>query len=461
MVNVSSTVEVAVGGGGGVVAGHGGLHVLGRFADRVGLGECLSAAFVSGRRRRVHDRGKVLVQAMLMLAGGGEACSDIEVLRAEGELFGSVPSDSTLYRVLRSVDEATLERLVGSFAALRERVWSQTAGTASGEVVIDIDASLHEVHSENKTGTAPHYKGGFGFHPLYAFADGTGECLSVLLRPGNAAANSIADHTTVLDAAIAALPAEVAAGHRPGDDAALVRRPVRVRTDSAGCTAFVDACVQRNVAFSVVARAEPAIDAAIAAAVCDPKRWRPAQEQPAAGARRRQRRGRGAEVADLTDLLDVSTRPEGTRLIVRREPRHQGAQRSLFASDDWRYWGHWTNLTGSAAARDADMRAHARVEDNIARLKDSGAQRFPFTDLNANRAWLQLAAFADTVVRWFQTTCLTGRLAAARPKTLRWGLWHTPGRITRHGRQTTLRLADNTAATTTIITAHQHINLLI
>ncbi len=330
MVNVNSTAEVAVAGGGGVVAGHGGLHALGRFADRVGLGGRLSAAFPPGERRRVHDRGKVLAQAMLMLSGGGEACSDIEVLRAEGELFGSVPSDSTLYRVLRGVDAATLEGLRGSFAALRESVWAQMAGT-SGEMVIDIDASLHEVHSENKAGTAAHYKGGFGFHPMYAFADRTGECLSVMLRPGNAAANSIADHTAVLDAAIEALPADAAAGHRKGDDASAVRRRVRVRTDSAGCTSFVHVCAERNIAFSVVARSEPAIDAAIAAALRDPKRWKPAQEQPDAK-HRRTRRGRGAEVAEITDLLDVSDRPEGTRLIVRREPLHQGAQRSLFAS---------------------------------------------------------------------------------------------------------------------------------
>ena len=105
-------------------------------------------------------------------AGGGEACSDIEVLRCEGALFGSVPSASTLYRVALSA----------AAAHARQRVWPQIAATR-GEVVIDIDASLVEVHSENKEGTAAHYKGGFGFHPMYAFADCTGECLAVQLRP--------------------------------------------------------------------------------------------------------------------------------------------------------------------------------------------------------------------------------------------------------------------------------------
>ena len=70
---------------------HVGLHALGSFADRLGLGDIFSAAIpVSGERLPTHNRGKVLVQAMLMLAGGGEACADIEHLRSQGSLFGSV-----------------------------------------------------------------------------------------------------------------------------------------------------------------------------------------------------------------------------------------------------------------------------------------------------------------------------------------------------------------------------------
>ena len=54
---------------------------------------------------------KVMVQAMLMLAGGRKACSDIERLRPQPTLFGAVPSDSTLYRSVRSIDAITLAGL--------------------------------------------------------------------------------------------------------------------------------------------------------------------------------------------------------------------------------------------------------------------------------------------------------------------------------------------------------------
>jgi len=40
-----------------------------------------------------------------MFTGGVEACADIERLRSQAALFGPVPSDSTLYRTLRSIPE--------------------------------------------------------------------------------------------------------------------------------------------------------------------------------------------------------------------------------------------------------------------------------------------------------------------------------------------------------------------
>jgi hypothetical protein len=56
-------------------------------------------------------------------------------------------------------------------------------------VVLDLDASLVDCHSE-KEKAAPTYKHGFGYHPLMAFCDNTGEFLAGLLRAGNAGANT-------------------------------------------------------------------------------------------------------------------------------------------------------------------------------------------------------------------------------------------------------------------------------
>jgi hypothetical protein len=204
-------------------------------ADRLGLGDALSARIPpAGERLCVHDRGKVLTQAMLMLAGGGESCADIEALRAQERLLGAVPSDSTRYRTFRQIDAGTLAGSWEAMAGIRAEVWRRSSVTNTAEpVVLDIDATLVEVHSEHKEGTAPTYKRGFGFHPMLCFADATGEALAARLRPGNAGANTVADHLGVLDEAVAQLPPEVAAGHRPGDPAELVARSV-VRWSSAG-----------------------------------------------------------------------------------------------------------------------------------------------------------------------------------------------------------------------------------
>jgi Transposase DDE domain group 1 len=128
------------------VVAHVGLHALGRLADRLGLGARLSEQVGwAGERAPVHDRGTVLVQAMLMLAGGGESCADIEHLRVQARLFGAVASDSTLYRTITALDPGTLGRLGVAMAETRAQVWSRTATTTgTAPVVLDIDASLIE-----------------------------------------------------------------------------------------------------------------------------------------------------------------------------------------------------------------------------------------------------------------------------------------------------------------------------
>src|SRR5204863_8073049 len=198
---------------------------------------------------------------------------------------------------------------------------------------------------------------------------------------------------------------------------------------------FVWHARNRNVGFAVVARSNASIHAAISRVRFDEDRWQPAVRQD--GEERP-----GAAVTEVTDLVDLSGWPSGTRLIVRREPLHPGAQQSLFPSTMFRYWGHYTDAAGDPVIMDVHMRAHAHVEDHIRRLKDPGATRFPLTDIDANRAWLAVVCFADALVRWFQLLCLTGPLAVAEPKALRWGLWHTPARIVRHARRHVVRILD-------------------
>ena len=82
---------------------------------------------------------------------------------------------------------------------------SRAGGRELPGLVLDIDATLITCHSEKEEAAAT-YKRGFGYHPMLCFLDNTGEALAGIRRPGNAGANTAADHITVLDAALAIEP---------------------------------------------------------------------------------------------------------------------------------------------------------------------------------------------------------------------------------------------------------------
>ena len=137
-----------------------------------------------------------------------------------------------------AADPGLLDALRAAHARARERFWELHG--APERLTIDVDATLITAHSE-KEQAAGNYKGGYGFHPLQAYADQTREALGGLLRPGNAGANTAADHMTVLDRALEQIPAE----H-------VEQIEILVRADSAGAThGLVDYCREANLRFSV------------------------------------------------------------------------------------------------------------------------------------------------------------------------------------------------------------------
>jgi hypothetical protein len=442
--DTGSRSKVVVTADGRGVVGHAGTRLLADVAEVTGLVAGFSDALAALRQRRSgHDPGRVAADVAVLLADGGEAIADLAVLRQQPRLFGAVASDATAWRVLDGIDEAALARLRVARAAARELAWAQLAetgrmvpaSTVLGQqvpgLVLDLDATIVVCHSE-KQAAAPTWKRSFGYHPLLCFLDGSGEALAGLLRPGNAGSNTAADHITVLDQALAQIPD----AHRHG-------RPILIRSDSAGSSheflAHIRGLRQHGVdtQFSVgVAVSEP-VRAAITA-VTD---WLPALE--ADGGLRD-----GAQVAEVSGLLDptvLAAFPAGTRLIVRRERPHPGAQLSLFDTvEGLRHQVFATDTPhGGAPIQFLEVRhrAHARVEDRIRCGKATGFGRFPSRVLAINAAWLELALTGIDLLAWTQALLLDGGLAAAEPKKLRYRLLHVAARITRTARQTRLRIA--------------------
>jgi hypothetical protein len=207
------------------------------------------------------------------------------------------------------------------------------------------------------------------------------------------------------------------------------------------------------VNFSVTARSNAQLQSALYTVSTRGELWQPSRTQ-------RGELREGAAVCEVTDYLNFRTMPSGTRCIVRREPLHPGAQRSLFASDEFRYWGSYTDCDGDPVELELTMRAHAHVEDHTQRLKESGLTRFPFTNLEANADWPMTVAMTGDLVRWFQLLCLDGSWKDARPKALRWEIFHAPGRIVRGARRVVARLLDGWPTARQLLNAYERIVLL-
>lgn len=424
----------------GVVA-HAGSVGLRLLADRSGLTDELSRATARRSFVPVHDRGRVLVDVAVMLADGGEAIADIDVLRHQSGVLGLVASAPTVWRALDEITPGRLKKIATARARVRRHVWAQlastvglpaskVAGTDLGTtVVLDVDATIVVAHSE-KEQASPTFKRTFGFHPLGVWCDNTEEFLTAKLRTGRAGSNTATDHIEVIGDAIAQIPGT----HR---------RDLLIRSDGAGASHdLVDwltdqgkvrgRTVEYSVGFAITQKIRDAIT------LVPKKVWTPATNADG-GVRE------GGDVAELTGLLDLTRWPAGMRVIVRRERPHPGAQLSLFEeADGWRYQAFVTNTaTGQLAFLEARHRAHARVEDRIRHAKDTGLGRFPSREFAINQTWLALTTIAADLVAWTRLLALTGDaavLATCEPKALRYRLWHVPARLTHGQRRRRLRI---------------------
>lgn len=235
----------------------------------------------------------------------------------------------------------------------------------------------------------------------------------------------------MLDDALAQIPG----AHRHGTD-------ILVRTDSAGSAKAFLTHVRdlrtRGVRtfFSVGYAVTGPVRRAVRA--LPEQVWHPALDQD-------DTLREGAEVAELTGMADLAGYPAGTRISVRRERPHPGAQLSLFDQDEG--LRHQVFLTdtpftsGPARFLEVRHRQHATVENHIRCGRTTGFGRFPSRRFPVNAARLELGLAAIDLLAWTRVLLLDGELAAAEPKKLRYQILHVAARITRGGRRLRLRVS--------------------
>jgi hypothetical protein len=421
---------------------HAGSALVAQVADTVGLTSALSARLAGiKQRRRGHDPGRVIRDLAVMLVDGGECVSDLGAVREQDALFGKVASDSTAWRMVDRIASTPglLDAVRGAHARARARFW-ELHGSPE-RLTLDVDATLIAAHSE-KEQAAGNYKGGYGFHPLQVYLDETREALGGLLRPGNAGSNTADDHKAVIDRALAQIPPKY-----------IETLEILVRADSAGAThGLTDYCREASMRFSVGYELTEQVRAAILEIPEDA--WVVASDQD--GSERE-----NGEVCEITDMVDLSAWPEGSRLIVRRERPHPGAQLSFTDHDGYRFQAILTDQTDeNIAMLECRHRQHAHVEDRIRDDKDTGLQKFPFKAFALNEVWLEIVMLAHDLLVWTQALALTGELAKAEPKRIRYRLLHVAGRLAFSGRRCKLHLQHTWPWAAELLAAFQKLKTL-
>ena len=439
------------------------MGILRELADHSGLSAQVTAALADTYRGPwVYAPGDVFADLAAAVADGADCIDGVGQLCGDREhVLGPKASTTTMWRLVdERIDAAHLPGIWAARATARARVWEAGAGPAlQGWLPIDVDASLVVDHSDNKVGAASTWKKTFGYHPLLAFLDrpeiAGGEALAGMLRNGNAGSNTASDHIILLHRALASLPARWRPDpDHPGDP---TKPRVLIRSDTAGAThRFADACRAAGVGFSFGYPVGPGVqDAVDTLNLADA--WYPAIE--ADGGIRD-----GARVAEATTLVNLDNWPPGTRLVLRKERPHPGAQLRFTDADGMRVTAFITDtepgaVPGQVAGLELRHRQHARVEDRIRELKATGLRNLPCHSFWANAAWLEIILAAADLVTWTRLIGFRDQPALARAEiaTFRYRVLHVAARITRGARQLRLRIDATWRWATPIATAWQRI----
>ena len=163
----------------------------------------------------------------------------------------------------------------------------------------------------------------------------------------------------------------------------------------------------------------------------------------------------GADVAEITGMLDLTGWPKGMRVIMRREKPPPGARLRFDDVGGYRLTALATNTgRGRLPGLEVRHRLRARCEDRIRCAKDTGLGSFPLQGFAANRIWCQIVALAHDILAWTQMLALTGHPARKwEPRTIRLRLMSIPAVIAHHARRTVLRYKADHPFTGLLLTA--------
>jgi Transposase DDE domain group 1 len=398
--------------------GQGGIGVVMAVAESVGLaGEINQAVRVLASHRPYFESDHVLNIAINALCGGVRL-EDIEARRGDAVFLDalgvdSLPDPTTAGDFCRRFDPETTMALQEAVNRARLRAWSAVGEGFLGRVArIDADASIVATSGETKAGMDISYSGVWGYSALVVSLANTKEPLYLDLHGANRPSHEgvVALYDKAIDLCRAGGFTDILL--RGDTDFSLTAHFDRWHDDGVRFVFGYDAKANLIEAaderpdedyHALVALTDSAFAAHARAA---------AIEAGAATGRARAPRVKDAVVAERgyknirtigEDICEFSYQPRNCgrryRIVALRKDLKVTGQGVLF--NTFRYFFYITNDTDLTADQVvAEARGRCDQENLIAQLKALRALHAPVNTLNANRAYMTMAALAWTLKAW-------------------------------------------------------------
>jgi hypothetical protein len=404
-------------------------------------------------RERGYDEATMVESFVVLNAVGGECFDDFQRLREDaglGEMIGhSIPSPEAARQFLyqfhqeEKIEQAKQRRVGEEIAYIPEeteplvglgcvnQALVQEVGRRCPEqriATVDQDATIIESRKQEALRS---YEGERGYQPMLAVWAETNLVLADEFRDGNVPA--MMEPLTVAKKAFAALPETVTTYYYRGDSASHESGLINWLRDENrgdGPPGFIG--------FAISARMSGALQQAIGKVA--EAAWEPYGKAHPVELR---------ECAEVSFVPGEKSEHKDTQPLRYLAIRIRQRQETLFCDGNKvKHFAVVTNIGEWKAGRLIEW--HREKAGTIEGVHDVlknelAAGVMPSKYFGTNAAWLRLAVMAHNVLTALKRLALPAELLTARPKRLRFLIFHTPGRLVHHARRMMLRLATTAA----------------